>query len=104
MRLLNFLRRRQLSNDEEAALSLTPVLITVGIIIGAVVGLAVLAALAPTYLSSVGDVAGTFNDPNTTVGDDTADGLLPIFGLMVSFAGLFAIVGIIIVAVRLRNG
>ncbi len=75
-----------------------------GIIIGAVVSMILIAALLPEYLGAVADVTGEFNNNTTTTGDATADTLLPVFGLLVAFAGLFAIVGLVFLAVKLRKG
>lgn len=90
--------------DERGLINLGGVLGIAGVIIGAVVSIILIAALLPTFLDAVSDVTGAFNDANTTTGDDTADSLLPIFGLLVAFAGLFAIVGLVFLAVRLRRG
>lgn len=90
--------------DKAGALNTSALLSIVTVIIGAVVGISLIAALAPTYMTALGDFVGVFNDANTTTGDATADTLLPVFALLMAFAGLFALVGIGIVAVRLRKG
>jgi hypothetical protein len=97
-------RKLGFGRDDAAAFSLASPLGIVSVIIGAVVGLIVLAALFPTYLGGVADLVGAMTDENTTTGDDTADGLLPIFGLVTAFAGLFAILGLVFVVVKLRGG
>lgn len=97
------LRRAPLA-DDAGQLSLSTPLVIVAVVIGAVVGMAILAALMPTYLDSLSGVTGEFNDPNTTTGDDDADALLPVFGLLVAFAGLFAIVGLVLLVVKIRRG
>lgn len=74
------------------------------IIVVAVAGMGILASLAPQYMSSLADFVGVFNDVNSTTGDDTADTLLPTFGLLIAFAGLFALVGLGILVVKLRRG
>lgn len=95
---------RQFREENDGALSLTFGLAIIGTIIGAVVAIAIVAALFPTYLGSIADITGSFNDPNTTTGDATADTLLPVFGLLVAFGGLFAIVGLVMLGIQLRKG
>lgn len=90
--------------EDTGILNVNFALSIVGVFIVAVVGMAVLAALMPTYFSSLAGVGDTFTDANTTTGNSDADALLPIFGLLVAFAGLFAIVGLVIVVVRLKKG
>lgn len=94
----------KLATDESGELNITFGLTVIGVIIGAVVAIAIVAALFPTYMASLADLGTAFNDPNTTTGDSSADALLPIFGLLIAFAGLFAIVGIVLLAVRLKKG
>lgn len=90
--------------DRAGAINTGALLAIVTVIIGAVVGLSLIAALAPTYMSSLASFVGVFTDANATTGDATADALLPVFGLLMAFVGLFAIVGLGIIAVRLRKG
>lgn len=92
-----------LEKDEAGALSLGASLAIVGTIIGAVVAIALVAALAPTYFSSLADIGAVFTDANTTTGNADADNLLPVFGLLVAFGGLFAIVGLVLVAIAIKN-
>lgn len=92
-----------LEADTHAELNINFGLTIIGVIIAAVVAIAIVAALFPTYMTSLASLGDTFNDPNTTTGDATADTLLPIFGLLIAFAGLFAIVGIVLLAVKLKK-
>lgn len=92
-----------LRKDDAGSLSMTGGLTIVGVIIGAVVSIAILAALAPTYFSSLGDIGAVFTDANTTTGNADADALLPVFGLLVAFGGLFAIVGLVLLGIKLKN-
>jgi hypothetical protein len=96
--------RAGFARNEEGALNMGPAFTILGIIIGAVVVLAVIAALLPTWLDSVADVVTNFTDPAATVGDATADSLLPIFGLLIAFGGLFAIVALVFVAFKRSRG
>lgn len=92
-----------LKEDEAGALNLGVGLAIVGTIIGAVVAIALVAALAPTYFDSLADIGAVFTDANTTTGNEDADALLPVFGLLVAFGGLFAIVGLVLVAIAIKN-
>lgn len=96
--------RRSLRGCEEGSLNISSGLTIVGVIIGAVVTMAIVAALLPTFLNSLADVNTEFNDPNATTGDATADSLLTIFPILIALGGLFAIVGLILMAVRVRKG
>lgn len=89
---------------EEGTLSTQGALVIVAVVIGAVVGLSVLAALLPTFFGSLGDIGAVFTSPTTTTGNADADALLPVFGLLIAFAGLFAIVGLAIMVVKVRAG
>lgn len=102
MGLIPILKNRR-RMDTHAALSTGPLLTIVSIVIGAVVAMSILASLAPTYMTSLADFVGVFNDVNTTTGDASADSLLGVFALLLAFAGLFAIVGIGVAAARLRK-
>lgn len=95
--------RASLKGDTDAALNMSLPLTILTVVITAVVGIAILAALFPTYLGSVADIVGAFNDPAATTNDTTADTLLPIFGLLVAFGGLFAIVGLVLMVVRINR-
>jgi hypothetical protein len=89
--------------DEAGTLSTQGALIIVAVVIGAVVGLSVLAALLPTFFGSLGDIGAVFSDANTTTGNADADALLPVFGLLIAFAGLFAIVGLALLVVKIKS-
>lgn len=93
---------RQLRKNDDGALNLSGALTIVAVLIGAVVGLSVLAALLPTFLGSAGDVVSTLD--NATIGNSDADALFPVFSLLAAFAAIFAIVGLVIVVVKLRKG
>lgn len=88
---------------EEGSVGINMGLTIVGTIIGAVVAIALVAALAPQYFGSLADIGGVFTDPSTTTGNADADALLPVFGLLVAFGGLFAIVGLVLLSIKLRN-
>lgn len=92
------------AKDEDGTLSTQGALVIVAVVIGAVVGLSVLAALLPTFFGSLGDIGGVFSDENTTTGNADADALLPVFGLLIAFAGLFAIVGLALLVVKVKSG
>lgn len=94
---------RRLRREDDGAMNANAALGIVGVIIGAVVGITVLAALAPTYFTSLSDMTSVFTDVNTSTGNADADALLPVFSLLAAFAGLFAIVGLVIYTVKLRK-
>lgn len=73
-------------------------LMVVGIVLGAVVSLLILAELMPTYSSAVGNISENFTTADW--GDATANSISPIFGLVVAIGGLFAIVGLAFLAYR----
>lgn len=75
----------------------------VATVIGAVVVILVVAAVAPQFFSALADTNEVLTDANTTTGDTTADSLLGVFPLMIGITGLFAIVGIVLAAVRFSN-
>jgi hypothetical protein len=102
-RRLEAVNRPVLSTDDEGSLNTSGALTIVGVIIGAVVGLAILAALVPTFFGSLADIGTVFTDANTTTGNEDADALLPVFGLLIAFGGLFAIVGLALLVVAIKK-
>lgn len=98
-----FADKKNLKNNDSAALSNIGVmaLTVVGVIIGAVVSLLILAELMPTYSGAVANISDNFTSADW--GDQTANSISPIFGLVVSLGGLFAIVGLAFVAFRLSR-
>lgn len=71
-----------------------------GVIVSAVVGLAVLAALAPTWFNSTGDLAENFSTAD--VGDSTANSIAnDIFPLIIALLGVFAIAGLAFAVMKL---
>lgn len=95
--------KRRFTADKEGALNTGAALTIVAVVIGAVVGLSVLAALLPTFFGSLSDIGAVFSDGNTTTGNDDADALLPVFGLLIAFGGLFAIVGLALLVVSIKK-
>lgn len=96
---------RSFDHKENAgALNTGGALVIVSVVIGAVVGLSVLGALLPTFFTSLADIGGVFTNPSTTTGNSDADALLPVFGLLIAFAGLFAIIGLALLVVHVRKG
>lgn len=92
------------SRDVAGALQISQGLGIAGAIIGAVVGISILAALIPTWFGSLASIGENLTDPGTTTGNTDADALLPVFGLLIAFAGIFAIVGLVVAVVRMRRG
>ncbi|MHB8585241.1 MAG: hypothetical protein ACYDDF_05320 [Thermoplasmatota archaeon] len=72
------------------------------VIVAAVVGLTVLAALLPTYTGSVRSIGANLTNANW--GSTTANSISNIFGtILVPLLGLFAIVGLIFAAVYINR-
>ena len=71
------------------------------VVVGAVVALAILAALLPTFLGSVEDV--NENLSTGTTGDATADTILGIMPILVGIGAVFALVGLIFASIRLSR-
>lgn len=91
-----------LATGEEAQFSVSGALTVAGIIVGAVVGLAVLSALAPLWFDSVGDLSENFSTADT--GSETANGIANnIFPLIIGLTGVFAIAGLAFAAMKLRK-
>lgn len=87
---------------EEAQFSVSGALTVAGIIVGAVVGLAVLAALAPLWFDATADLSENFT--NADVGDTTANSIANnIFPLIIGLTGVFAIAGLAFAAMKLRK-
>lgn len=82
--------------------TLSYALVVVAIIIGVVVALAVLAALFPVYSGSVSNLSANFTTTNW--GNSTANSISPIFSLVISLVGMFAIVGLAFAAYELYKG
>lgn len=93
-----------LAKDEGGNIGLGAVLTIVLVIIGAVVSIAILAALAPTWFTSIASIVSIFTSGNYTTGDDTADGIMPVFGMLIAFLGLFALIGLVFAVVQLKRG
>lgn len=77
---------------------ITVVFAIVGVILAAVLGLKIIAALAPTYAASVSDIADVFN--TTDWGDQTATDISPIFAMVVGIAGLLGLVGLVFLSLN----
>lgn len=95
---------RSFDDDTNGFLEASGLLAIVVVIIVAVVALALLAALSPTFLESVAGIVNVFISGNYTTGDATADNVMPVFGTLIAFLGLFALVGLVFAAVQLRRG
>ena len=87
--------------NENASLNISSLLFIAVIVIGAVVGMSILAALLPSFFTSTQSVVGTLS--SATVGNTGANSLMPTFGLLAAFAAVFSIVGLIIYVVKVRK-
>lgn len=72
------------------------------IIVGAVVALQVLASLFPVYSGAVSNLSSNMSTANW--GNATANSLGPIFGLLISLAGIFAVLGLAFLAFAFYKG
>lgn len=88
---------------EEGDINITGALTIAGVIVGAVVGLAVLAALAPSWFDATADLSENFSTAD--VGDETANGIANnVFPLIIGLLGVFAIAGIAFAVMKIRKG
>lgn len=90
---------RTLAADTRAAAGLGSSLSMVWVIIGTVISITILAALAPTFFTAIADLvsAVTTGTTNSTV----ADALLVIFGLVLAVS---LVVGFVMLALRASPG
>lgn len=91
--------------NDTAATSLSGIgavaLSVAAVIIGAVVSLILLSALFPSYSGAVGNLSE--NVSTADWGDDTANSISPVFGMLVALGGLFAVIGLAFVAYKLNK-
>lgn len=96
--LANAYRRAKLRQDDRAVSTIagigTAIMGIIVVIIVAVVGMRVIAALFPTYSGSVSNISENFTTADW--GDTTANSISPIFALVVALVGLIALVGLVI--------
>ena len=84
------------------AISVQSAITIAGLIVTAVVALNVLAALAPTWFDSTGDLAENFSTAD--VGDATANSIAnDVFPLIIALLGVFAIAGLAFLVFKLRK-
>ena len=88
--------------DTDALLDTGRMLGIATVIVGAVVAIALVAALAPTFFDSLRDVNENFSTADT--GDTTANSIAnTVFPILIALAGLFGLVGIVLAAVKLKG-
>lgn len=84
-------------------LNLSKPLAIVGVILGAIVSLLLLAAMLPQLFDATHDVTDTF--ANATTGNAPADSILSVFAFIVPIVIVVAIVGLVVLAVKFsKNG
>lgn len=89
-------------HPEGGAINISSALTIVGVVIGAVVSLVVLAALAPTWFDATSDLVDNFTTAD--VGDATANSIAnTVFPLVLGLLGVFALAGLAFAAMRLRK-
>lgn len=94
------LSNRKLSKDQNGFANLAIVWTLVGFIIV----VTVVAAMIGPVFTATSDVNTALNDPNVTTGDDSADAIKPVFGIVIGLAVVLGIVGIILAAVKFGKG
>lgn len=96
------LRRDQFIADRGGQISVNSALTIAGVILGAVVSLNVLAALAPTWFTSTRSLTQNFTTAD--VGDATANNIAnTVFPLIIALIGVFAIAGLAFLVMKLRK-
>ena len=86
---------------KQVVFNMNRVLTVAFVVIGAVIGIQILAALAPTFFTAVADLNQEFNTAD--VNDTTANSILPIFPTLLGLAGVVAIVVLALAAFKLRG-
>lgn len=90
------------SDADHANINIGSAITIAGVIVGAVVGLAVLSALAPTWFDATGDLAENFSSAD--VGDSTANQIAnDVFPLIIALLGVFAVAGLAFGVMKLRK-
>lgn len=91
----------QFKEDERGFINLGSVTGIIATVIVGIVVLLILAALAPTYITAIGDLVGALESGTTN--NSTADTLLPVFGLLIALGGVFALVGFAFLAYKKKG-
>lgn len=94
------LAHRRMSHDEAANINLGGALTLVGVFIGFIVLVTVAAKFVVPIFAATADVNEALNDPNTTTGDESADAIKPVFGIVIGLAVVIGIVTLILGAVK----
>jgi hypothetical protein len=76
-------------------------LTVVGAIIGAVVVVTLISALLPTFAGAAKNISA--NVSTVDWGNSTTNSIAPVFGLVISLAALFALVGLIFLGLHLHK-
>ena len=90
------------SKDQNGFINIGSVTGVVSAVVIAIVVLLILAALADDFITAIADVVGAVEGGTTN--NTTADALLPVFGLLIALAGVFAIVALVMRATKIRGG
>lgn len=100
MRKLASLPERKFS-DSQALVSIGPALAIVGVVLATLISVLILAALAPDFFAGVADITGvlTTADLNNTLANTIAG----IVAILVPLVLLFAFVGLIFKAAKMKN-
>lgn len=94
----------ELVRDDAAAVNFVSALSVVGVVLSAVITLIIVARLMPQFVDSVADVNENLTSEEVTFGDETTDGIKPVFAIVVGLSALVGLVALIIGAfVRFRG-
>jgi hypothetical protein len=86
--------RRTFRDDERGVIQMGGIMQTIGLIVGAILGFALLAAFAPTWFAFTGDLVENLTEANT--GHAVGDAITGVFALVVAVLSPVAYVGLIL--------
>jgi hypothetical protein len=89
---------QQFQNDTRGLVNLGAALSLVAIIVGVILAISVLAALAPTFFGAVKNLTLAFASPDT--GSSLADTILGIIAFIIPLVLVFGLVGLVFYVAR----
>jgi mannose/fructose/N-acetylgalactosamine-specific phosphotransferase system component IID len=102
MRLFARSKMQEMKNDDRGLLSLGPVLAIVGVVLAVIIGILVLAALAPTFFQAVADITGALTDAD--LNNSLANTIAGIVAILVPLALLFVFVALVFKFGHVKKG
>jgi hypothetical protein len=88
-----------LANDVAGVVNLA----LVWTLIGFIIIVTILAKMIGPVFTATSDVNEALNDPNVTTGDESADAIKPVFGIVIGLSVVLGIVAIVLGAAAFRN-